>query len=98
MAVIHTQNELLVKQKHVAKIISNEKAEVLHIQLRSGETIPEHNSPYPVMIIVREGKIDFSVEGTTYPLQNDTVLTLEPLENHSLVAVEDADVLVIKVK
>ena len=51
-----------------------------------------------MLIIVQFGEVRFIVEGVEEILTQDTILTLKPSEKHSLEAVTDVRVIVIKLK
>lgn len=97
MKVISTVDQLLEKSKHVGKLLSLGHADIMNIQLKAGEGIPEHDSKREVMIVVRKGVVMFSGDGKEYRLHNNDCLHIEPLEKHSLVAIEDADILVFQI-
>lgn len=96
MKIITTTNQLELKAKHMEKILQLENEEVINLQLKSGEKIPEHHAKESILIIVRRGKLLFQVENETAELTNETLLYMNPLENHQLEAFEDTDVLIIK--
>ena len=66
--------------------------------MRAGESIPTHNAPGTVIVTVRSGKVLFNVEGVEKTLTTDDVLVMDPLENHSLTAVTDVDIIVTKLQ
>ncbi|PID02230.1 hypothetical protein CSV67_09700 [Sporosarcina sp. P2] len=98
MNVIDTKNQLTEKKKHIEKVADVDNAILMNIQLRAGEEVAEHDANKEVFIIVRKGKVRFTVEGEAIDVTPDNVLHMVPLERHSLHAVEDSDVLVIQVK
>ena len=98
MNLIDTKNQLTEKQKHVEKVAGVENAVIMNIQLRAGEEVAEHDANKEVFIIVRKGKVRFTVEGEPVDETPENVLHMAPLERHSLHAVEDSDVMVIQVK
>ncbi|PIC69127.1 hypothetical protein CSV77_15225 [Sporosarcina sp. P16b] len=98
MNVIDTKNQLTDKKKHIEKVADVDNAILMNIQLRAGEEVAEHDANKEVFIIVRKGKVRFTVEGEPIDVTPDNVLHMVPLERHSLHAVEDSDVLVIQVK
>lgn len=85
------------KEKHISRIIALQNATIVNIQLKTGETIAEHDSSKDVVIIVRSGAVIFDVEGTETLVTRDNVLYLKPFEKHSLRATEDADILVLQI-
>lgn len=98
MKLIDTKFQLTEKEKHVGKVASVENAEVLNIQLRKGEEIAEHDADKEVFIIVRRGKVRFTVEGEPVEVSPENILHMAPLEKHSLHALEDSDVVVMKIQ
>lgn len=98
MELFQTPYQLHEKEKQVGKVLANDKADVMNIQLKKGQTIPTHNANQHVLIIVRSGVISFIVESETVELTAEQVLAMQPLENHSIIALEDADLLVVKLK
>ncbi|PID24425.1 cupin domain-containing protein [Sporosarcina sp. P7] len=98
MNVIDTKKQLTEKKKHIEKVADVDNAILMNIQLRAGEEVAEHDANKEVFIIVRKGKVRFTVEGEPIDVTPDNVLHMVPLERHSLHAVEDSDVLVIQVK
>lgn len=96
--LIHTENELIKKDKSIKKIFGNEQSNIVNIQLKTGEGIPEHDSKDPIFIIVRIGTVKFICAGEEYTLQNSDVLFMEAREMHSVEAVTDTDFLVVFLK
>ena len=98
MDLIPTPYELEQKAKHIAKLQTLENATIINIQLKKGETIAEHDSSKDVVIVVRSGSVIFDVEGTETVVKPDNMLYMKPFEKHSLLAVEDTDLLVFQIK
>ena len=98
MTIIQVQAMLEEKKKHISKLGSIEGADVLNIQLRAGEKIPEHHTDNEVLIIVQFGEVRFIIEGIEEILTQDTILALNPSEKHSLEAITDVRLIVIKLK
>lgn len=97
MLEIATAYQLEEKEKHISRLLSLENVNVANIQLRTGETIPKHNSKREVIIIVRRGSVIFDVEGEEVVVTQNNILHMNPLEGHSLLAKEDTDLIVIQV-
>lgn len=97
MDLISTPYKLEQKSKHIAKLQTLENATIINIQLKKGETIAEHDSSKDVVIVVRRGAVSFDVEGTETVVQQDNMLFMKPYEKHSLLAVEDTDILVFQI-
>lgn len=97
MNLIPTPNKLGEKPKHIARLLTLDNATAVNIQLKTGETIAEHDSKREVLIIVRRGAVIFDVEGTETLVTQDNVLHMSPLEKHSLRATEDTDLIVLQI-
>lgn len=97
MKLIETEYQLGEKAKQAGKVAGVDNAEVLNIQLRKGEEIAEHDADREVFIIVRRGKVRFTVEGEPVEVTPENILHMAPLEKHSLHALEDSDVVVMKI-
>ena len=63
MNLIETPYLLEEKEKHVSKVVQFDNHHVMNIQLRTGEEIKEHDAKEYVLIVVRKGKVLFTVEG-----------------------------------
>lgn len=97
MEMIGTPNLLGEKNKHVQKALSFGNTKVVNMQLQTGENIAEHDSVADVIIIVRSGKVSFSVEGETVVVTPENILHMNPKEKHSLLAIEPSDLLVLQI-
>lgn len=98
MQIIQTPYVIEEKNKHIGKVLSQPNVEVMNIQLKEGEKIPTHHADCEVLIIVRSGIISFTVEEKKVELSSESILHMNPFENHSLESIEDADLLVLKIK
>lgn len=97
MQRVTVPNELTEKKKNISRYLTSEKVDVLNIQMRAGETIPTHNAPNVVVVVVRKGEVTFNVEGVDHRLTSDDVMMFEPLENHSLEAHTDVEIVLLKI-
>ena len=97
MEKIQIANVLAEQIKKVGKAYSRENMDILTIQLQAGQQVPAHNAKETVVVIVRSGEVLFEVEGIEQLLTSEDVLIIEPLEMHSLQAVTDVGLIVMKV-
>lgn len=96
MEKIRIENVLSEQVKKVGKAYSREKMDMLTIQLQTGQQVPAHNAKETVVVIVRSGEVKFDIEGKEQLLTAEDVLIIEPLEMHSLQAVTNVDLIVMK--
>ncbi len=85
------------KPKVVKKLLSFNKNQIIQIQLQSGEEISDHQAGSDALIIVKKGQVKFSVEGREVVLTKNDLLYMEPEEVHSLIAIDDTEILLIKI-
>ena len=50
----------------------------------------EHQTPYPIVVELFEGKIDFGVNGEVLHLEKGDILSLDGAIAHNLIALEDS--------
>lgn len=97
MKLIETPRQLGSKAKSVEQVCAIPNANVLNIQLRAGEEVAEHDSDREVLILVRKGKVRFTVEGTPVTVSEENILHMAPNEKHSLIAETDSDICVLQI-
>ena len=71
--------------------------EVRRLVLPKGREIPTHHARGEITVHCLEGRIAFTADGTTRELKAGQMLVLAAGEPHSLVGLEDSQVLVTKV-
>lgn len=97
MKVITTSHDIGDQQKYALRILKEDNFDAIHMHLKKGEHITTHHAKTHVIIIVRSGKVEFTIEGETVVLTNEDVLHMDPFEKHSLTAIEETDFMLIKV-
>ena len=97
MLVISTPYVLDEKKILTEKVYDTDRYACLNIQLKKGESVPSHFAISEVLVIVRSGVVEFTVEEETVELSRNQLLHMDPKEVHSLVAKEDADLIVVQV-
>ncbi|HSJ36917.1 MAG TPA: cupin domain-containing protein [Planococcus sp. (in: firmicutes)] len=98
MELFEMPYQLDQKKKHVQKVANFEKTNIVNMQLAKGEEVPEHDADADVLIIVRSGKLQFTVEDEVVEMSPGVMMRMVPKEKHSLKAIEDSDILVIQIK
>lgn len=98
MQKLQIASVLAEQAKKMGKVLEHEQFDLLNVQLRAGEEIPAHNVKNTAIVIVRKGDVVFNVEGEDVALTAEDVLLFEPLEMHSLKAVTEVDIIVVKFK
>lgn len=84
------------QQKNIQRLITTDQATIVNIQLQQGQTVTEHAVDKEVVIVVRSGEVNFTVEGEIVKLTQQDLLIMEPLEKHALQAITDVELIVIQ--
>lgn len=65
-------------------------AKEIRIAFRKGQEMKEHKAPFPIIVQVLEGTIDFGVENERFLLKRGMMIALEGDIAHDLIAKEDS--------
>lgn len=71
-------------------LLNNENTKEVRIAFRKNQEMKAHKSPYPIVIHVIEGCIDFGALNERHILTKGTLIALEASAVHDLKAVEDS--------
>lgn len=77
-------------------LVDENNLQITHLQIKSGEEIPSHKSDKSVIVVIYKGKVDFSGENNKEIIIPGDIIVMNPNEIHSLKAIEDSDLMVIK--
>lgn len=58
--------------------------------LKKGQVLKEHRAPFPIVVHLLEGSVDFGIEGEINRLNKGDILTLAGKVPHNLLALEDS--------
>lgn len=79
------------KDKIVTKVILETSfSKEIRILLKSGQVMKEHKAPFPIVVHILEGEIDFSVKGELKSLKKGDIISLEGNIPHNLKALKDS--------
>ena len=71
-------------------ILETSFSKEIQILLSKGQKMKEHKTPFPILVHVLEGQIDFGVEGETSFLDKGAIIALEGDIPHDLTALQDS--------
>lgn len=83
----------LVYQEARPKIqvmLESEFTKEIRIAMREGQVMKEHQTPFPIVVHVLSGRIDFGVEGQHSTLEEGAILSLAGGIPHDLKAIADS--------
>lgn len=96
MQVYDAKSYLQSKEKHTGVLAEFAKTKVIQLQLKAGSAIAEHRTNADALIIVQKGRVIFGFGEQEVELAPDKLLHIDPDEPHSLRAVEDTEILLIR--
>ena len=76
----------------ISILLETEHSKEIRIAMRSGQIMKEHKTPFPIVVEVFEGKIDFGVQGKILQLNKGDLIALDGGIPHDLEAKEDSTV------
>ncbi len=71
-------------------LFETENTKEIRIVFRKGQAMKNHQTPFPIIVEIFEGEIDFDVRGETHRLQKGDLVALEGNVQHNLKAKADS--------
>jgi len=71
-------------------ILETSFSKEIRILFKKGQIMKEHKAPYPIIVHILEGEIDFGIQGISNLLKAGFIVTLEGNVLHDLTAHEDS--------
>ncbi len=73
----------------ITVLLKTKTSKEIRIVMKKGQEMKEHTAPYPIMVELFEGAIDFGVNGKKTLLQKGDLVALAENVPHDLTCVED---------
>lgn len=89
-ANIHTQIEFNENKPLMTVLFETHFTKEIRIAMQKGTTMKEHKTPYPIVVELVEGAIDFGVFGEIKNLTKGDLIALQGSIPHDLKATEDS--------
>lgn len=71
-------------------LFETETGKEIRIAFKKDQVMKEHKTPFPIVVEIFEGSIDFGVNGEVHKLSKGDLVSLESSVPHDLVAVKDS--------
>ena len=71
-------------------LFETETGKEIRIAFKKDQVMKEHKTPFPIVVEIFEGSIDFGVNGEVHKLSKGDLVSLEASVPHDLVAVKDS--------
>ena len=86
-----TENLEFNDHKIVTKVLLETSfSKEIRILLKEGQQMKEHKAPFPIIVHIIQGTIDFGVQGTLHKLKQGDIITLDVNVPHDLLALSDS--------
>lgn len=77
-------------------LIDEDKLQITHLQIKKGDEVPSHKSDKNVIVVIYNGKVNFTGENGSEIIIPGDIINMQPNELHALNSIEDSDLMVIK--
>jgi len=71
-------------------LFETDSTKEIRIVMRNGQLMKKHQTPFPIVVEIFEGEIDFGVEGELHHLKRGDILALDGGVPHDLKAMSDS--------
>ncbi len=71
-------------------ILETSFSKEIRILMKQGQKMKEHKAPFPIIVHILDGAIDFGINGSTLRLNEGNIITLDANIPHDLSALADS--------
>ena len=89
-ASIYQDLEFNENKPAIKAILETDFTKEIRILMRESQEMKEHQTPFPIVVELLEGKIIFGVEGQNYEVKKGDLLTLSGGVPHNLIAKKES--------
>lgn len=78
------------KRPAIQVMMETDSGKEIRIAFKKGQVMKRHQTPFPIVVEIFDGKIDFGVEDDKHTLDKGDLITLQGKVPHDLTAMEDS--------
>ena len=75
---------------NVSVLLETENTKEIRILMKAGQLMKEHQTPFPIVVEIFEGSIEFGVNGKALKLNRGDLLSLEGAVPHNVLCTSDS--------
>ncbi|MCD8453266.1 cupin domain-containing protein [Tenacibaculum finnmarkense genomovar ulcerans] len=90
LASIYNELEYKENKPAITVLLETDFTKEIRIVFKKGQLMKEHKTPFPIVIEIFEGNIDFGVSGKVQSLKKGDLIALEAGMPHNLEAKENS--------
>src|SRR5699024_5511384 len=98
MEYVDIWHDLGEKSRYANRVMKKDKFDVVHIHLKKDEEIGSHHAEEETIIIVRNGRIKFNVEGRVLEISKEGIIQKDNYEKQYMKAHEKTELFLLKFK
>lgn len=83
-------NQFNTDKPAISILLDTESSKEIKILMKKGQIMKKHQTPYPIVVEIFDGSIDFGVNNQTLTLVKGDIISLKGTIPHDLLAKEDA--------
>lgn len=88
-ASIYSELEFMDNKPVIKVLFETSFTKEIRIAMKKGSAMKKHQTSYPIVVEIVDGKLDFGVQGSIHNLKKGDLVALEGGVPHDLKAVED---------
>lgn len=88
-AALYQDLEYKANKPAIKVLLETSFTKEIRIAMKAGQLMKEHKTPYPIVVEIVEGQVDFGVQGKVFHLEKGNIIALDGNVPHDLKTIQD---------